>query len=346
MDPHKKHRELLLLEEYRMLSEKTNKLTGLIWYLTTGVYTFVGFALINIITEPLFIFDSFLISVTASFIIFLYLKVSNRWHEIIKLLYKRIDIIEERLDFYGNRSIGIRDKDKKGKINKVKRWRVIFSYFLFLVLVLFSISKVNCVKEYLYKIFNTPGLTQLHKISGETTNNKFNYDQNVILPIIKGTLSIIDNLNSTIELYNKNTKPEVEIRSSKKFKIYFSKGSLLVENNYLSNKKTIIEVTNYLKNIPVTSEYKAMIVGYSSIERINSNNHRVNNNYELSKARAENIKFFINELMLKNKNQLKNIEYFCGGFSNQKSLSHDINEQRKVEITFYEVSNVQAPQRD
>ena len=169
MDPHKKHRELLLLEEYRIISEKTNKLTGLIWYLTTGVYTFVGFALINIITKPLFIFYSFLISLTASFMILLYLKVSNRWHEIIRLLYERIDIIEERLDFYGNRLIGIKDKDKKGiikniiiwikkrlnfhkisstieKINKVKTWRVIFSYFLILSLLSSSVIKINCVK--------------------------------------------------------------------------------------------------------------------------------------------------------------------------------------------------------
>lgn len=304
MDPYKKHRELLLLEEYRILSEKADRLTGLIWYLSTGVFAIVGLGLINIITKPLVGSNSLRISIPAALMIILYIIVSKRWHNIIILLYARMRSIEEALGFDGNKLI--ERKDESEKPIPIKKVRLTFSFILICCLFTIPFIKTNEAKKYSDKILILSGITQTHK---------------------------------SIE----NPTHVMKIKSAKNFEIYFPKGSLLVENNYLSNKKTIIELTNYLKNIPVTSEYKAMIVGYCCIERINSNNHRVNNNCELSKARAENIKFFINELMLKNNNQLKKIEYFCGSFSNQKSLSHDINEQRKVEITFYEVSNVQAP---
>lgn len=304
MDPYKKHREKLLLEEYKIHSEKTNKLTALIWYLSTGVFTVIGLVLTNLVINPLDCLESFLIITPAVAIILLYLVVSNRWHTTISRLYERMKLLEERLGFDGN--LLIARKDKPTVKNPIKYARIVLSIIFIIILLVIPFLKTNKAKDCLDRIFILNGCAQPNE-------------------------SIV------------NSTQVMGIKSSNTFIIYFPKGSLLVENNYLSNKKTIIALTNYLKDIPATSTYKAMIVGYSCIERINSNTNRVNNNYELSKARTENIKFFINDLMLTNNSQLKKIEYVCGGFSNQKIFSKKIDEQRRVEITFYEISNIHSP---
>ncbi|RLA84246.1 MAG: hypothetical protein DRG78_01935 [Epsilonproteobacteria bacterium] len=121
------------------------------------------------------------------------------------------------------------------------------------------------------------------------------------------------------------TKTEFEIN------IYFENGKSLIDIN---NKN---KLENFLSKIDNTFKYIVSIEGFASSEPLSKTNNNYENNYELSLARALNIKKNIIDLLLK-RNKSINIKFNLSAQATEKSTSNH-QESRKVEIKFYKWKN-------
>lgn len=128
---------------------------------------------------------------------------------------------------------------------------------------------------------------------------------------------------------------EILVRS---FKFYYEKGSLILNRWHLTNNEEIQGVTNFIQNgINNNSLYRITIAGKASKEYIRNPNNRISNNYELSKARAENIKNIIDDIILRCNAKNINFRVSCVGFSNQENSNPDPVYERYANVLIYEI---------
>ncbi|MGA1931522.1 hypothetical protein ACH5BF_02180 [Arcobacter sp. YIC-464] len=125
-------------------------------------------------------------------------------------------------------------------------------------------------------------------------------------------------------------KQSISLKKDKSEIFLFTSGSI-------ENDKHIKKVSTLTKSFNYNKKYFIKIVGYSDIDNIEKSKNKINDNYSLSIARAENIKkHFVNELLSKELD-LDNFRFETFGISNEQSTGNLAND-RKVIVEVFEYS--------
>jgi hypothetical protein len=104
-----------ILKEYDICARRADFNTGLIWTWATLLVSVNGAALgfLHRGSAPIPVFDSYLsfmyIGFAGSSVVCWWIAASNRWHEIIRILYERMDDIEAECGMAGNHNIKVHD---------------------------------------------------------------------------------------------------------------------------------------------------------------------------------------------------------------------------------------------
>lgn len=212
---------------------------------------------------------------------------------------------------------------------------VVFSFFLFFLWLYYKNYKNEIVdsKQIIYSFI----LSCLLSVSGAITFKMLSIDIEEIG--FETNITFYKQINNYNNSENNNEIAFKHLRTLEPFYIYFEKGLILNngkcstdDSESICEKEKCIE---NLKNIFLSNNNKYLIklTGYSSLERV-KNKNRMNNNYDISIARANNIKNLLLNITDEKQIERKNIVIDIFANSNQSVTSehHYLNQKVKIEV--------------
>lgn len=136
-----------------------------------------------------------------------------------------------------------------------------------------------------------------------------------------------------IHEYNSDEKHLYKFKKKKSLYVFFDNNSIVVKSKIKgSNKKQQItslkELNEIFKN--KSSIYTVKLIGSASDEVIKNTNNSLSDNYQISLARANNVKEYIMQQINDDDFIRKNITFNIFAFSNQKPKSSDNNKKYEM----------------
>lgn len=143
--------------------------------------------------------------------------------------------------------------------------------------------------------------------------------------------------NNNLKYLNNKFNDSNALKLIKEFVIYYEKGNINLNNNLLTNKEIEQSIDTLFKSLNKDNSYSIKIIGFSSSELLNNSN-KIADNYQLSLARAENIKKYLMDVIIKYDFNINKIFINTYANSNENTINseHDLN--RKVTFEIYLIS--------
>jgi len=200
-------------------------------------------------------------------------------------------------------------------------------------------NQINAIKKEIDNTNNTLSLT-LHDINNYK-ENILNLNANMLFISNKFNVKLPLNLNfnykktENLPKIEDNSIIEIEVAS---FKIYYERGSLILNKQYLRNNEELQGIDKFIRNgINPNNSYRISIIGKASKEHILNPRNRISNNYELSKARAEDTKYIIDDIIFACHGKIVNIHFSHVGCSNQENRNEDPIYERYASVSIYQI---------
>lgn len=204
--------------------------------------------------------------------------------------------------------------------NEISFLRKYFKSLVGLTVLIFCFFHFNLSTK-IVNLLNTVNITNIK-------NDKLD----VLIDLDKKNLEILNEINvnfiKSLQIKNNDGLANLEFISS--IDILFEKGKIVIDEQYIKKLDELI------KNIDKTKFYTMKIDGYSSFEKLKSNN-TFSDNFQLSEARAINLKNILIEKLKKNNFNINNINFIINYNSNSNFDKNDnnYNLQRLARLNIY-----------